>query len=119
MAHIKLMDDKPRTLPWRAHINRKGLKPLVKMFASKSEAEHWASEQERGIRLNGLPQTIDALKKHTVKEIVSRYLEEVTPSKGCHVSESTVLKKFLRTDLAAKSLAYVSETDATPTATSG
>ncbi|MEY9244957.1 tyrosine-type recombinase/integrase [Bradyrhizobium elkanii] len=111
MAHIKLMDDKPRTLPWRAHINRKGLKPLVKMFASKSEAEHWASEQERGIRLNGLPQTIDALKKHTVKEIVSRYLEEVTPSKGCHVSESTVLKKFLRTDLAAKSLAYVSETD--------
>ncbi|MGO9356707.1 MAG: tyrosine-type recombinase/integrase, partial [Xanthobacteraceae bacterium] len=111
MPHIKQMTDKPRSLPWRAHINRKGHKPIVKMFKSRQEADQWASEQERSIRLAGLPLTIDQLKKHTVKDIVTRYLAEVTPSKGCSVSETTVLKKFLRTDLAHKSLAYVSKQD--------
>src|SRR4051794_38773223 len=105
------MKDKPRSLPWRAHINRKGHKPLVKMFLTKPEAEHWAGEQERSIRLTGLPLTIEELKKHTVADIVQRYLTEVTPTKGCSVSETTVLKKFLKTDLARRSLAFVSKKD--------
>jgi integrase len=112
MAHIKRMADKPRTLPWRAHINRKGLKPLVKMFKTRAEAEHWAQEQERSIRLTGLPLTIEDLKKHTVGDIVRRYLEEVTSSKGSCVSETTVLKKFLKHNICYKSLAYVSKQDA-------
>jgi integrase len=111
MAHIKRMTDKKRSLPWRAHINRKGHKPIVKMFVSEDEAELWAGEQERSIRMTGLPLTIDQLKKHTVKEIVQRYLDEVTPSKGCSKSETTVLKKFLKTDLAMRSLANISKTD--------
>src|SRR4051812_10881778 len=106
------MTDKPRTLPWRAHINRKGHKPLVKMFKSKDEARHWADEQERTIRLTGLPLTIEDLKKTTVGHIVRRYLEEKTPDKGCAVSETTVLKKFLGRDICLKSLAFVSKQDA-------
>jgi integrase len=111
MAHIKRMTDKPRKLAWRAHINRKGHKPIVKMFLTKPEAEAWAGEQERSIRMTGLPLTIDELKKHTVKEIVQKYLDEVTPTKGSCVSETTVLKKFLKTDLANMSLAYISKKD--------
>ena len=56
MAYIRKLTDKTRTLPWRAQVRRKGHKPMVKMFASRSEAEHWAQEQERTIRLTGLPQ---------------------------------------------------------------
>jgi integrase len=112
MAHIRKMTDKPRTRPWRAHINRKGHKPLVKMFAARKDAERWASEQERSIQLAGLPLTIEELKSHTVSEIVQRYLKEVTPTKGCHVSEATVLNAFLRKDIAKKSLAYVKKQDA-------
>jgi integrase len=111
MAHIKKMTDKPRKLPWRAHIHRKGHKPVVKMFLSKPEAEAWAGEQERSFRLTGLPLTIDELKKHTVREIVQKYLDEVTPTKGSAVSETTVLKKFLKTDLANMSLAYITKRD--------
>jgi hypothetical protein len=54
MAYIRKLTDKPRTLPWRAQIRRKGQKVQVKMFASKREAEGWASEQERAIRMTGL-----------------------------------------------------------------
>jgi hypothetical protein len=96
MAHIRKLTDKPRTLSWRAQIRRKGHKVQVKMFASKREAEHWAGEQERAIRMTGLPQTIDDLKKHFVSEIVIRYRDEITPTKGCRVSETTVLNKLLR-----------------------
>jgi hypothetical protein len=112
MAHIRKLTDKPRALPWRAQIRRKGHKVQVKMFASKREAEHWANEQERAIRLTGLPQTIDDLKPHLVSEIVIRYRDEITPTKGCQVSEKTVLNKFLRHKFCAKSLAYVSRQDA-------
>jgi integrase len=111
MAHIRKMTDKPRTLPWRAQVHRKGHPILVKMFVSKEEAEHWAGEQERSIRMAGLPLTNKGLEQTTVREIVERYLREKTPNKGCAVNEATVLKKFLRRPICAKSLAYVSKTD--------
>ena len=112
MAHIRKLRDKRRTLPWRAQVRRKGHKAMVKMFASRSEAERWATEQERAIRLTGLPHTIDDLKKHTVGDIVRRYLQEITPSKGCSVSETTVLNKFIKHRICSKSLAYVTRQDA-------
>lgn len=113
MAHIRKMTDKRRTLPWRAHINRKGHRTLVKMFKTKDEAKHWADEQERNIRLAGLPLTIEDLKRQTVGDIARRYLDEKTPAKGCRVSESTVLKKFLRRkDICSKSLAFITRQDA-------
>ena len=105
MAHIRKLSDKPRKLPWRAQVRRKGHKVLVKMFATRREAEHWATEQERTIRMTGLPHTIDDLKKHTFAEIIRRYRDEITPLKGCHVSETTVLNKLLRHPIASKSLA--------------
>jgi hypothetical protein len=45
MAHIKKLTDKPRKLPWRAQVRRKGHNVMVKMFAAKAEAEHWTTEQ--------------------------------------------------------------------------
>lgn len=112
MAHIRKLTDKSRTLPWRAQIRRKGQKVLVKMFASRREAEHWATEQERTLRLTGLPHTIEELKKHTFADLIRRYRDEITQTKGCRVSETTVLNKLLRHPIAAKSLAYISRQDA-------
>lgn len=77
MAHIRKLTDKPRTLPWRAQVRRKGHQVLVKMFASRREAEHWASEQERTIRMTGLPPTIDDYKEVTLGTLVDRYLKEI------------------------------------------
>lgn len=101
---IVILNDKPRKLPVRAIIRRKGHPTLMQHFPDTKQgwkdAEHWEAEQLRSIRITGLPLTIDDLKKHTVKDIVDRYLKEVTPTKGSSKSETTVLKKFLKTDLA-------------------
>jgi hypothetical protein len=84
MAYVKKLTDKPRKLPWRAQVRRKGHAVLVKMFATKREAEHWASEQERAIRLTGLPHTINQLKKHIFAELIRRYRDEITPIQRPH-----------------------------------
>ena len=112
MAHIHKLTDKRRTLPWRAQVRRKGHKVVVKMFKTKDEAEYWASEQERTLRLTGLPLTNAELKKHYVRDIVVRYRDEKTPAKGCSISETTVFNKFLRHNICDKALAYVSRKDA-------
>lgn len=112
MAYIAKLTDKPRNKPWMAKVQRKGHKTLKKMFFAEVDAKRWAREQERNIDLVGLPLTIDALKKVSVGDIVKRYLEEKTPLKGCSVSETTVLKKFLTRDICKLSLAVVGEHDA-------
>jgi integrase len=112
VAHIQKMTDKPRTLFWRAHIHRKGHKPLVKMFATRKEAERWTDEQERSIRLAGLPLTNEELKKHTVGYLVERYLKEIAPGKGSYVTIEATIDKFLGYDIAKMSLAYVKPKDA-------
>jgi integrase len=113
VAYIKKLTDRPRNKPWRGAIHRKGLrKQLVKFFRTRKEVERWAREQESSLDRTGLPLTIEDLKKVTVGDIVCRYLAEITPTKGCAVSEGTVLKKFLRRDICYKSLAFVSKLDA-------
>jgi integrase len=100
-----------RKLPWRAQVKQKGHPKLIKHFPNKKQAERWAAEQEASIRNKGLPLTIEELKKQTVGDIVRRYRDEITPTKGSHVSESTVLNRFLQRDICQKSLAYLSPKD--------
>jgi integrase len=104
--------DQHGNVSYRAHVHRKGHKHLSKVFKYEKDAVRWKKEQDRSIDLTGLPQTIDELKKNTVGDIVRRYLVEITPTKGCAYSETTVLNKFLRRDICRKSLAYVSKKDA-------
>lgn len=113
MAHISEQKLKDGTIRYRVHVHRKGHKTLTKGgFQYWKDAERWGNEQDRSIQLAGLPLTIDDLKKHTVGDIVRRYLKEVTPHKGSAVSEATVLNAFLRRDICKKSLAYIKKQDA-------
>jgi integrase len=105
---IRKLTDKPRSLPWRARVS--GGK--VRMFETRQEAERWVHEFERTLRLTGLPPTIEELKKHTVRELVERYLKEKTPQKGSVGSETTVLRRFLQRDICYLSLAAIKKKDA-------
>jgi hypothetical protein len=101
MAHIKKLALTALARP----VRRKGHPVMVKMFKTRPEAEQWASEQERAIRLAGLPLPVDDLKKHIFGDLVRRYLKEITPTKGCRVNESAVLNEFLRHELCSKAAA--------------
>ena len=103
---------KGRNLPFLAQVCRKGHPTFSKSFLLRREAEHWAAEQERQIRLRGLPLTHDDLKKVTVGELVDRYLKEVSPTKASHEIEKLILGAFQRRALAKKSLAAISHLDA-------
>lgn len=101
MASIIKLTDKRRSLPWRAKV-----KGRVKMFQRYGDAKQWAAAQE----LKEVPPA--ELRKHTVREIVEKYLREKTPLKGCAANETLVLNKFLRRkDFADLSLDKISEDD--------
>jgi integrase len=93
MAGYQLL--KSGTKRHRFIIHRKGHRPFTKAFVAKADGERWAREQERELDVTGLPLTVDKLRKHTVKEIVTKYLNEITSTKGCRESETLVLNRFI------------------------
>lgn len=73
---------------WQARVVRKGIPTVAKTFLIKSDAEKWARQVERDIDRGSYINTSLA-EKTTFKEIIQRYIKEVTPSmKGC--SEDTI-----------------------------
>jgi len=101
-----------RAKPYLTQIHRKGHKVYSKAFELKANAERWAREQERSLETVGLPTTIKEYESITVADLVSRYIEKVTPQKASHKSETIRLQSFLKRDIAKKSIAYVSTQDA-------
>jgi integrase len=110
MATIKKYSG--RTLPWRAFIHRKGHTPISKGFLYEEDAKRWANEQERSITLTGLPLTADDYRKVLVKDIVQRYLDEITPTKGSQESETIVLTRFKNDFAKDKTLLSFTKQDA-------
>jgi integrase len=111
MAHIQHRPER-KNKPWKAIVHRVGHGTFSKSFAKRKDAELWGNAQDESIDRADVPLTISALKKVFVIDIVTKYRDEVTPSKGCHVSETAVLNRFLRHPIAKKSLAAVTRQDA-------
>ncbi len=65
---------------WKAVVRRKGWRTASKTFRTKRDAEDWARRAEdemvRGVYINRAPS-----ERMTVCEALSRYLQEVTPTK--------------------------------------
>ena len=61
---------------WRAKVRQSGSPSLNKTFTKKSDAVRWAAEAERAIRMG-----IHASKDCILRELLTRYSEEVTPTK--------------------------------------
>ncbi len=73
---------------WQARVNRKGHLPVTKSFQSKQDAERWARQIECEIDQGSF--TSPALAEQTTfKEVIQRYVREVTPSMRS-VSEDTI-----------------------------
>ena len=65
---------------WQAIVRRRGIKPTLKTFSTKADANRWArlieSEIERGVFLDRTE-----AERTTMAELIDRYLVEVTPAK--------------------------------------
>lgn len=96
---------------WQAQVRRKGLKPRAKSFDTKADAEKWARNLETELdRGAGFLDTRLA-EKMTLRELLERYLIEITPQKRSATIEAYRIRALIKHDLAYRTLAMLSPTD--------
>lgn len=96
---------------WQAQVRRKGIAPRAKSFDVKSDAEKWARNLEAELdRCGNLPDTRLA-SRMTVRELLARYLIEITPTKRSASTEAYRIKALMKRDIAHRTLAMLSSAD--------
>ncbi|SKA16666.1 integrase [Consotaella salsifontis] len=96
---------------WQAMVRRKGLQPRAKSFDSKADAEKWARSLEAELdRCGNLPDTRLA-EKMTVRELLERYLKEITPSKRSASTETYRIRGMLSRSICFRTLALLTPGD--------
>ena len=91
MASIRKRNGK-----WHVQVRRANCKSITKTFTLKKYAERWARDMEQKLDRQGLQ--IDH-KEATLRDLVDRYLTEVSPLKKSYEIEKVVLKIFLGKNL--------------------
>lgn len=100
-----------RGASWFAQIRRKGFAARYKSFATKGEAQTWARQQEALLDGGEGITNLNPQRKLTLRELLTRYMEDVSPRKRGAASEISRLKKMQRhpmCDLAIQSLSPAS-----------
>lgn len=92
---------------WQAMVRRKGLQPRAKSFDVKTDAEKWARSLEAELdRCGNLPDTRVA-EKMTVRELLERYVAEITPAKRSASSERYRIRGMLTRSICFRTLAML------------
>ena len=94
---------------WQVVIRRKNHPTISKMFFSKHDASTWARESELQIA-KGLYHDLDEAHRTKLKELLERYVREVSPKKKCYDSEKYKYAKLMRMKIANYSLAKLTPT---------
>ena len=105
MASIRKRGDS-----WQARVNRKGYPEQIKSFTSRNDAAAWArlleSEFDKGIFVSRTE-----AENTTLKELLNRYLLEVTPYKKGAQVERYRINAWLKSSLANRFLSTLRTTD--------
>ena len=89
-------------------IRRKGFAPISRTFPSHAEAVAWASQEDARRTSSRSVGTLGDLKRTTLKDILERYLREVSTKNRGHEIECYQLAKVMRAPLAEMSLEKLS-----------
>lgn len=96
---------------WQAQVRRKGLAPRAKSFSTRADAEKWARSLEAELDRSGtLPDTRLA-ERMTLRELLERYLAEITPHKRSASSETYRIKAMMERPIAHRTLAMLTSAD--------
>jgi integrase len=85
-----------RSNGWAVQIRRKGYPQQTRTLPTKSDALAWAREQESRIDRALAPVNLKLLKGTTLKDVLERYLTQVTPAKDSAYTEKVRLRKLMR-----------------------
>lgn len=92
---------------WQARVKRNGYPDQVKTFTAKVDADRWARSIEAGIDKGQFVDTLEA-QRTSLKEIILRYVREVTPTMKSSADDTIRLKAIARKPIADWSLANLS-----------
>jgi len=95
---------------WRAEIRRRGYKPVYRTFDTKQQAQKWARRIE-GEMDSGSFVDRSAAERTTLAEALTRYRTEVVPEKRHPYQEERRIDKWLKNDLAHRTLANLRGAD--------
>ncbi|CAO4157238.1 hypothetical protein [Methylorubrum extorquens] len=96
---------------WQAAVRRKGIAPRAKSFDTKAEAERWARSLEAELdRCGALPDTRPA-EKMTLAQVLTRYRDEVSPTKRSSVTEIARINGILRRPICHRTMTLLSSAD--------
>ena len=93
---------------WQARVTRKGYDTLCKTFESKKDAQYWARGIESEID-KGAYKNLRYAQKITFKELIERYINEVSPSMRGAAADVYRLRAITR-----RSISKLSMTSLTP-----
>ena len=96
---------------WQAQVRRRGVPPRAKSFDKRSDAERWARDLEAEADRSGWVADTLAAEKTTLKELLTRYRDEVTPGKRGAVSEASRINVMMRCLIAHRTLAKLTSAD--------
>ncbi|MCL1618474.1 site-specific integrase [Ralstonia pseudosolanacearum] len=82
-------------LQWQAKVRRKGFPQQSRTFMYKEDAEKWVRSLERELETSGFVDRREA-EKNTLREVLKRYREEVTPGKKSAEIESIKIDVILK-----------------------
>lgn len=83
MANIQERISKDGKVSYRVQVRLKGYPPQCATFTRKTDAKKWIQQVETAIIEGRHFKTAEA-KKHTLNELIDRYIETVAPLKGKH-----------------------------------
>jgi integrase len=93
-----------RERSWHVQVRRQGLSALTRTFQRRSDAELWARQREAEIDRGDLPVNTRTLRAYTLRGLLERYAETVTPQKRGADRERYKLRVVLRHPMAELSL---------------
>ena len=96
---------------WQVQIRRKGQSSVSKSFNVLRDAQAWARQIEIQADRSDLPADPKALERITLRELVSRYRDTVSPRKRSCSGEQVVLKAFMARPICSKSLSELRTAD--------
>lgn len=95
---------------WQAQVRKKGYPLQTKTFQTRAAAEQWAREVEHEMDRGVFVSRAEA-ESTTLRELLERYLEEVTPGKKGAAPEAARIRALLRWPLAQRIVAGIRGVD--------
>ncbi|MFM0211489.1 site-specific integrase [Paraburkholderia sediminicola] len=95
---------------WRAEIRRRGYKPVYHTFDTKQQAQQWARRVEGEMDSRAYLDSSES-ERTTLREALERYRRDIVPEKRHPYQENRRIDRWIRHDLAYRTLASLRGTD--------